>query len=315
MLIAKMNKVRAISPKVAILLHNITSRLYFMFLLTYLEAYISTLGCTVYLSCESSLQVKKSRITLPIFAERRARNQAQRNSHISHTSKHFENSPTTPSTKLNIPTMATQGHLQSQPEHLATSLTIRDPDLAHALEVLRSTPTTELFAVRNLCIRFEGTNLLHWHGTIWPGVSVVFDEDDMTDYARLYPAPPSPPREAFRQLLLFIVSTFDLQRLNLEICANSAAWGLFEDMGAAAYGRDEVDDEWRFIYEFFLDVGRVLFEVFNGRKLKKIHVETSIWDDVGPWLDAQITGEEPVLAIKDVPRYHTAETRLVVDKS
>jgi hypothetical protein len=89
--------------------------------------------------------------------------------------------------------MATQPQPQppTQAASPPTSLTIRDSDLAHALGALRTTPAPELSAIRTLRIVLTESNLLHWHGAPWPGARAVFDDDDLDEYARLYPAPAS----------------------------------------------------------------------------------------------------------------------------
>lgn len=219
--------------------------------------------------------------------------------------------------------MATQPQAQPQPQSTCppTSLTIRDSDLANALESLRTTPAAELSAVRTLRIVLTETNLLHWHGSLWPGVDAVFDDDDLEEYARLYPAPVSSsansPSKVFRALLRFVAGNFDLAKLDLKVDAGSAAWGLFEDKAAGAYGGDEVDQEWKFIYDFYMDVGRALAETFGGSGLREVGVKTSIWDGMGAWLAGQISGRETVVA-GGLPEYHHAETRLsfgeVVDR-
>lgn len=210
---------------------------------------------------------------------------------------------------------------QSQPHSQAasppTSLTIRDSDLTHALSALRTTPAAELSAIRTLRIVLTESNLLRWHGSLWPpGVRAALDDDDLDEYARLYPAPPSSsaaPSEAFRALLRSVAESFDLAELDLEIDASSAAWSLFEDKAAGAYGGDEVDEDWRFVYEFYLDVGRALAEVFAGGRLREVGVKTSIWDGMGPWLTGQISGKGTVVT-RGLPRYHNAETRLLSGK-
>ena len=206
--------------------------------------------------------------------------------------------------------MATQP--QPQAASPLPSLTIRDSDLANALESLRTTPAVELSAVRTLRIVLTETNLLHWHGSLWPGLDVVFDDEDMEDYARLYPAPASSsassPSKLFRALLRFVAGSFNLEMLHLEVDASSAAWSLFEDKAAGAYGGD-IDQEWKFIYEFYMDVGRALVEVFGGSGLREVGVETSIWDGMGEWLVGQISGRETVVA-GNLPKYHDAGTRL-----
>lgn len=212
--------------------------------------------------------------------------------------------------------MATQPQPQPQPQATLppTSLTVRDSDLANALESLRTTPAVELSAVRTLCIVLTETNLLHWHGSLWPGVHAVYDDDDLEEYARLYPGPvssrASSPSEVFRAMLRFVAESFDLGKLDLEVNASSAAWSLFDDLAAGAYGGDEVDQEWKFIYDFYMDVGRALAEVFEGSDLREVRVKTSIWDGMGAWLVGQISGRETVVA-GNLPEYHDAGMRLL----
>lgn len=192
-------------------------------------------------------------------------------------------------------------------------VTIRDWDLGHALSTLRATPAAELAAARTLRIVFTEPNLLYWHGSIWPGVREVFDDEDIEAYARIYPPPAAgstPPSEEFRALLRFVAENFDLAKLDWEIDASSASWGLFADRGAGAYGGDEVDEEWIFVYEWYLEVGRALADVFRGRELQRLSVETSIWDGMGPWLVGQITGAETVVD-RGLPRHHGVGMRLL----
>lgn len=227
-------------------------------------------------------------------------------------------------------TMATPPGLQPQAPSASppTSLTIRDSNLAQALSALQTTPATKLSAVRTLRITFTESNLLHWHGSLWPGVRAAFDDDDLDEYARLYPAPtpalassPNDPRpssapssQAFRALMHFVAENFDLGNLDLEVDAGSAAWSLFEDKGAGAYGGDEVDEDWRFVYELYLDVGRALTEAFWGKELRRVVVKTSIWDGMGPWLAGQITGGVRTVNLGRLPGYHDATSRLVSGK-
>lgn len=210
--------------------------------------------------------------------------------------------------------MATQP--QPQVTVPPTSLTIREPDLADALESLRTIPAAELSAVRTLRIVLTDSNLLHWHGSIWPGMDLVFNDYDFEDYARLYPAPESlsagSPSERFRALLRFVAESFDLGKLHLEVNASDASWNFFGDTIAGAYGGD-IDEEWKFMYEFFMDVGRALAEVFRGSGLRDLSVTTSIWDGMGPWLEGQVTGRETV--VTDIlPKYHDVGTRLLSDE-
>lgn len=209
--------------------------------------------------------------------------------------------------------MATQPQPQPQPQPPSqaasppTSLIIRDSDLAHALGALR--------------IILTESNLLHWHGTPWPGARAVFDDNDLDEYARLYPAPASSPTagsspsEAFRVLLRFVAESFEVGGLDLEVDAGSAAWGLFEDKAAGAYGggKNEVDRNWGFVYEFYLDVGSALAEVFGGRKLRGLDVLTSIWDVMGVWLEGQINGRGTVVD-GGLPGYHDSRTPLLSSK-
>lgn len=77
----------------------------------------------------------------------------------------------------------------------------------------------------------------------------------------------------------------------------SAAWLIFSDAGAGAYGGDEAEEgpDWRFIYEWYLDVGRVILEMLAGRELWDLSVVASIWDGIGPWLTGKITGKQTVV--------------------
>lgn len=210
--------------------------------------------------------------------------------------------------------MATQP--QPQATVPPTSLTIDEPDLANALESLRTKPAAELSAVRTLHIILTEESLLYWHGSLWPGFDLVFTDENIEEYARLYPAPASlstgSPSEHFRALLRFVAGSFDLGKLHLEVNASRASWNFFGDTIAGAYGED-IDEEWKFVYEFFMDIGRALAEVFRGSGLRDLSVTTSIWDGMGPWLEGQITGRETV--VTDIlPRYHDVGTRLSSDE-
>lgn len=200
----------------------------------------------------------------------------------------------------------------------STSLTIRDPDLASALESLRNKPGVELSAVRTLHTRLNETNLLYWQGSVWPVAHEVFDNEDLEAYTQIYPAPESlrtsNPSEVFRAMLRFVAESFDLGILDLEVNVSHVAWSLFEDRGEGAYGGDEVDEEWKFIYDFFMDVGISLAEVFKGSNLREIRVETSIWDGMGPWLSGQISGRETAV-VGNLPEYHDASMRLLSDEA
>lgn len=204
---------------------------------------------------------------------------------------------------------------QPKPQPQASpSLTIRNTDLTDALHTLRTTSSIE--ALSALRIVITEANLWHWHGSPWPGACAAFDDDDMDGYTRLFPTPlpPSPPpREAFRELLRLVARRCNLAALDLEVDLSEAAWGLFGGSGAAAYC-DAVDQEWRFVYEFYMDVGRVLAEVFGERgELRGLEVKTVIWDGVGAWLVGQIRGREAAVA-GGLPEYHNAATRLLPGK-
>lgn len=210
--------------------------------------------------------------------------------------------------------MATQLQQQPQAVSLSPSLTIRDPDLANALESLRNTPAVELSAVRTLHIWLNETNLLYWYGPVLPGSHEVFDDEDLEAYGRIYPAleslRTSSPSVVFRMMLRFIAENFDLGKLDLGVNVSHVAWSFFEDTGAGAYGGDEVDQDWKFIYDFFMDVGTTLAEVFKGSDLQEIRVETSIWDGMGPWLSGQISGEKTAV-VGNLPEYHDVGMRLL----
>ena len=146
----------------------------------------------------------------------------------------------------------------------------------------------------------------------------ALDDEDVEEHARIHPAPAvgsTSPSRSFCALLSFIAEKFDPTQLDLEVKAKDAAWGLFEDNGAAAYDGDEVGDEWKVVYEWHLEVGRALADVFGGRDLQRLSVETSIWDGmgwvgIGPRLTAQITATETV-ENGNLPRYHDACLRLL----
>lgn len=209
--------------------------------------------------------------------------------------------------------MATQPQPQPQPQATLhpIHLLLCDSDLAKALESLQS--AVKLPAVRTLRIVLTETNILHWHGSLWPGVHVVFDEELLKDYERLYPAPISsrPTSELFRAILRLIAESLDLSKLDLEVDARKA-WRLFEDAGAGAYGGDEVDEEWKFIYDFYMDVGRAVAEVFKGSDLREVRIWTSIWDGMGQWLVGQITGNGREAVVAGIlPKHHDVGMRLL----
>lgn len=110
-----------------------------------------------------------------------------------------------------------------------------------------------------------------------------------------------------------MANNFDLENLHLVVDVQSAAWLIFSDAGAGAYGGEEVEEgtDWRFIYEWYLDVGKVILEVLAGRELQDLSVIASIWDGMGPWLTGRITGNETVVPPAKLPRYHDAGLRLL----
>lgn len=209
--------------------------------------------------------------------------------------------------------------MSPQPQPDPGCLNIRDWYLDRALSDLRTTPAAELSAIHTVHIELTEPNLIRWHGSVWPGMDLAFDDEDMAGYARIYPVPKpltanKPPREAFRAILRFIAEKFDLGQLNLEVDASCAAWGLFEDKAAAGYStRDEVDQDWRFMYDFYIDVGRVVAEVFRGVELRGLSAKTSIWNGMCPWLTGQITGRD-MGVIEDLPRFHDTGMPLLPGK-
>lgn len=178
-------------------------------------------------------------------------------------------------------------------------------------------PAAKLSSIRTLQIIFAEPSLLSWYGTYWKDLDIVFEEEDVESYKRMFPesqAPSTPPpREVFRTLLQFVANNFDLENLHLIINVESAAWSIFSDAGAGAYGGDEVEEgpDWRFIYEWYLDVGKVMLEVLSGRELLDLSVLASIWNGMGPWLTGRIAGKETVVPARKVPRYHNAEPNLL----
>lgn len=202
-----------------------------------------------------------------------------------------------------------------------TVLSIRDDDLAHALSVLRTKSAAELSAIRNVRFRFTEANILHWHKSYWPGVYFAFDEEDMKTFERIHPIlktstlVENPPSEAFRALLRWVAENLDLKNLTLYLNAGDSSWSLFGDCGAAAYAtEDDVDHDWRFIYDWYLDLGRALAEVFQGGGgLRELQIWTQIWEGMGEWLVGQFTGRGTVLP-KLMPRFHDPRMQLLSGK-
>ncbi|KAK7736125.1 hypothetical protein SLS53_007152 [Cytospora paraplurivora] len=202
-----------------------------------------------------------------------------------------------------------------------TLLSIRDDDLAHSLSVLRTKPTAELSAIRNVRINFTEANLLKWQGTYWPGVWDAFDEEMLEGPERMSPIlktstlVDNPPSQAFRAILRWIAENFDLGNLTLYINASDASWTLFANCGAAAYSpQDEVDSDWRFIYDWYLDLGRALAELFEGGGgLLELQVSTSIWDGMGAWLVGQVTGRKMVIS-EYMPQFQDPGMQLLSGK-
>lgn len=217
-------------------------------------------------------------------------------------------------------TMAAQSEAQAPeqptPSPPPTTLTLRHPDLLHSLATLRALPSSSLSSLHTLCIIPTDPDLLRWHGHTWPSASAVFDEDDLREYAEIFP-PPDPassspaPKESFRALLRLVSEGCDLASLDLEVDLGRAAWSLFEDKAAAAYGGDEVDEEWRFVYEFYVDAGRALVEVFRGRAMpRSLVVRTTIWEGMGEWLVGQVTGRS-IEVTGGLPPYHNVHMSLL----
>lgn len=198
----------------------------------------------------------------------------------------------------------------------STSLTIHEGNLTRALNTLRSTPAAKLSTIRTLHIMFAEPNLLAWHGSYWKDLDIVFDDESIENYKGIFPEFDSPstppPREVFCELLRFVADNFDLENLHLVVNVGGAAWQIFADAGAGAYGGDEVEEgpDWKFIYEWYLDVGRVILEVLAGRELLDLSILASIWDGMTPWLTGKITGRESAVPAAKVPRYHDAGLRL-----
>lgn len=199
----------------------------------------------------------------------------------------------------------------------SASLTIHDGDLKRALATLRSVPAAKLSSIRTLQIMFSEPNLLSWHGTYWKDLNIVFEDEDIENYKRMFPesqAPSTPPpRDVFRTLLQFVANNFDLENLHLIINVESAAWLIFSDAGAGAYGGDEVEEgpDWRFIYEWYLDVGKVILDVLAGHELLDLSVLASIWSGMGPWITGIVAGKETVVPAGKVPRYHNGDSKLL----
>lgn len=220
--------------------------------------------------------------------------------------------PQVMSTPFNSPWLGCQWE-----PHISASLTIHDGDLNRVLSTLRSIPAAKLSCVRTLQIIFAEPNLLSWHGTYWKVLDIVFEDEEIENYKRMFPecqAPSTPhPREVFRALLQFVANNFDLGNLHLIINVESAAWLIFSDAGAGAYGGDEVEEgpDWRFIYEWYLDVGKVIMEELAGRELLDLSILASIWNGMGPWLTGKVSGKETVVPAGKVPKYHDADSRLL----
>lgn len=60
-----------------------------------------------------------------------------------------------------------------------------------------------------------------------------------------------------------------------------------------------------------MDVGRVLGEVVAGKELRVLVIETFIWDGMGPWMAAQITGRGAVVDPYRLPHFHDTWTPLL----
>jgi hypothetical protein len=109
-----------------------------------------------------------------------------------------------------------------------------------------------------------------------------------------------------------VAETFDLKELDLFNELGDAAWSFFDARGwtFSPMTEDEIDLEAKLLYDFYLDVGKAVAEVFQGWELHSVNMRTSIWEAIGPWVTSQINGVENVPTAY-IPKYHTAETRLV----
>lgn len=199
---------------------------------------------------------------------------------------------------------------------MSTGLTIHEGNLTRAFNTLSSIPAAKLSTIRTLHIMFTEPNLLAWHGPYWKDLDIVFDDEYIENYKAIFPESESPstppPRDVFGALLRFVANNFDLENLHLVVNVGGAAWQVFADAGAGAYGGDEVEEgpDWRFIYEWYLDVDRVILEVLAGRELLDLSILASIWDGMEPWLTGKLTGKESVVPAAKVPRYHDPGLRL-----
>ncbi|ROV90943.1 hypothetical protein VPNG_10076 [Cytospora leucostoma] len=105
--------------------------------------------------------------------------------------------------------------------------------------------------------------------------------------------------------------TFDLGKLELIIDAKRGSWNIWWDINCASEeSQREKDQDWKSMYEIFLDIGRAVGEVFNTKELRALSITTYLWHRVGQWLTGRLTGAETVVT-KDVPRYHDPETPLL----
>ncbi len=149
----------------------------------------------------------------------------------------------------------------------------------------------------------------------------VFDDDDLAQYVRIQqwpsvsgPDPKVNPSAEFRELLRFVADNFELPNLMFEVDAGSCAWSLHEDKAAAAYD-DDVEKTWRFVFEFYMDVGRALCETLAGKGLARVSISTrtsiSEFQGMGAWLEREVTGKEvSVGKIGTLPAYHDLASRL-----
>lgn len=124
------------------------------------------------------------------------------------------------------------------------------------------------------------------------------------------------PAEELRELLRFVAGNFDLPKLRLEVNPGTCAWSLHEDKLAAAYD-DDVPNNWRFVYDFYMDIGQALCETLAGKGLAELSIATnkSIYEfeGTGAWLEREVTGREvPGGKIGKVPYYHDLDKRLSV---
>ena len=215
--------------------------------------------------------------------------------------------------------MAIQPEQQSSTS--PTKISLKNDSPKHCLAKLQALSASERAAIRTLSITQTETQCLAWHGRLSPGVRDVFDDDDLAEYARIHHWPsaagPDPKVNSaveLREGLRFVAENFDLPNLSLEVDPGSAAWSLFQDKAAGGYEED-VEKNWRFVYEFYLEVGRALLDTFGGKELAGLSISTNKsipeFAGMGAWLEREVTGKEGSSGkMGKVPAYHDVAKRL-----